>query len=647
MLMATLIPALGTCVSRMTSGERRTAERLEHKLDADYLLWYDVAVGPRHQHPDFVVMHPRRGILILEVKDFRLSTLIQADKQSWTIHADSGPKTIPNPLEQARQYAHQVVNALERDPQLVQAEGRHQGKLAFPWSYGVVLPNITRAQFDKAELAQAIEPHRVVCQDEMAEAVEPEALQSRLWDMFPFGMRGAMSLPQLDRVRWIMFPEVRVPVQGALFAASEPVADDADEPELPSIMRVMDIQQEQLARSLGNGHRVIHGVAGSGKTMLLAYRAQHLAQAFHDENGHQRNPVLILCYNEPLARQLAGVMSAKGIADRVHAVHFHKWCRDQLVAFGQTLPPHHMPVEAKMADMVQRVITGVERNQIPAGQYQAVLVDEGHDFAPEWLKLITQMVDPATNSLLVLYDDAQSIYDRARKKSFSFKSVGIQAQGRTTILKINYRNTRQILQTASLVAAEYLYPHAPPLRGSLPPKGVDPAWGGPAPDHLLTADDQDEDGVPMLKPVSCGRDGEAPLIIRLPTLRAEAMHMVELLAHAHQDGHAWGDMAILCRHHQDMYLCANVLNRRGLPYQVRDKTGQFDPAADTIKVLTLHASKGLEFPVVGLLGAGHMPAEGEDEREEAKLFYVGATRATHRLILGMGGEGRFGARLAG
>lgn len=146
--MATLIPALGSCVSRMTSGERRVAGRLEQKLDSDYLLWYDVAVGPKHQHPDFVVMHPRRGVLILEVKDFRLSTLQEVNKQTWRIHSDHGPKTIPNPLEQARQYAHQVVHALERDPQLVQPGGRHQGKLAFPWSYGVVLPNITRAQFD-------------------------------------------------------------------------------------------------------------------------------------------------------------------------------------------------------------------------------------------------------------------------------------------------------------------------------------------------------------------------------------------------------------------------------------------------------------------------------------------------------------------
>ena len=48
----------------------------------------------------------------------------------------------------------------------------------------------------------------------------------------------------------------------------------------------------------------------------------------------------------------------------------------------------------------------------------------------------------------------------------------------------------------------------------------------------------------------------------------------------------------------------------------------FDPVHDSIKVMTLHISKGLEFPVVALLGAGHMPAEGEDEREEARLFYV-------------------------
>jgi len=478
----------------MTSGERRLAERLEQKLDDDYRLWYDVPIGPRHVHPDFVVMHPRRGILILEVKDWSPRTIQQADRKSWQILVNGMPKTLPNPLEQARQYAHAVADALKRDPQLVHNEGKYQGNLICPWSYGVVFPHMTRRQFTEGRLDQVIEPHLVICSDEMLEKVDPEDLQSRLWGMFPYMLGGMMSVPQLDRVRWIMFPEVRVQTEGTLF-------NDTDaEAELPDIMRVMDLQQEQLARSLGDGHRVIHGVAGSGKTMILGYRAEYLAKAHTPAS----KPILVLCYNEPLAVKLESVMEAKGLTDKVHVHHFHKWCRQQLVTYGQTLPASDMPVNAKMDEMVFRVIRAVDRQQIPSGQYQAILIDEGHDFAPEWLKLVTQMVDTGTNSLLLLYDDAQSIYERSRTRQFSFRSVGVQAQGRTTILKINYRNTRQILQTASLVAAD-----------------------------LLTADDKDEDGIPLIKPISSGRDGPAPLIIRLPTLRDEASKIAELLEGAH------------------------------------------------------------------------------------------------------------------
>ena len=601
--MATLIPALGTCASRMTSGERRLAERLEQKLEDDYLLWYDVPVGPKQTHPDFVVIHPQRGALILETKDWRLDTIRKATREYFEIIPDGHVKAVKNPLQQARHCAIQVVNALERDPQLVQAEGRHQGKLAFPWGHGVVFTRITRKQFDAAGLGQAMEPHRVICQDEMFEDVDAEAFQHRLWAMFPHTFGGALSLPQLDRVRWNMFPEVRVQTQGALF-------DDNDaDAELPSIMRVMDLQQEQLARSLGDGHRVIHGVAGSGKTMILGYRAEYLAKACTPTS----KPILILCFNEPLGVKLASVMDAKGLSDRVHVRHFHSWCHRQLTAYGQALPPQG---NGFYAGLVDNVIRAVERSQIPGGQYQAVMIDEGHDFAPEWLKLVTQMVDPATNSLLVLYDDAQSIYERARSKQFSFKSVGIQAQGRTTILKINYRNTRQILQTASLVAAD-----------------------------LLTADDQDDDGIPLLKPVSCGREGQAPVIIKLPTLRDEAFAIADHLASAHKEGHAWGDMAILCADWKTMDLCAEALAQRKLPHRVRKKSGEYQPGANAIQVMTMKVSKGLEFPLVALPGVGHMPAAGEDEKEAARVFYVAATRATQRLFVCVHGESSFGEAL--
>ena len=510
------------------------------------------------------------------------------------------PKNVQSPIEQARHYAHQVADALKRDSQLTRPAGNGEGQLTFPWSYGVVFTNITRKQFEGADLHRAIESHRVICSDEMTESLDAEAFQSRLWGMFPMLMRGALSLPQIDRVRWILFPEVRVPSTGDLFG-------DGDDDPLPDNMRVMDLQQEQLARSLGDGHRVIHGVAGSGKTMILGYRAEHLAKA-----AQASKPVLVLCYNEPLAVKLDSVMQDKGLGDRVHVRHFHKWCRQQLVAFGQALPAQG----ASMFDeMVQGVIRGVERQQIPSGQYLAILIDEGHDFKPEWLKLVTQMVDPSTNSLLVLYDDAQSIYERTRTKQFSFKSVGIQAQGRTTVLKINYRNTRQILRIASILAAD-----------------------------LLKGEDTSDDGIPLLHPISCGRDGHAPLVIRLPTLRDEAAKIAELLSGAHAEGHPWGDMAVLCRRHSDMEFCSAALQRHRLPHQVRKRTGEYDPAADTIKVMTMHASKGLEFPIVALSGVGLMPGD-EAEADEARLLYVAATRATHSLYITVSGEGGFAERL--
>jgi superfamily I DNA/RNA helicase len=70
----------------------------------------------------------------------------------------------------------------------------------------------------------------------------------------------------------------------------------------------------------------------------------------------------------------------------------------------------------------------------------------------------------------------------------------------------------------------------------------------------------------------------------------------------------------------------------------------WDPRADRISLLTLHAAKGLEFPVVFIAGCedGLLPLrwgprreEAEDDPEERRLFFVGMTRATTRLVLSL------------
>jgi superfamily I DNA/RNA helicase len=75
------------------------------------------------------------------------------------------------------------------------------------------------------------------------------------------------------------------------------------------------------------------------------------------------------------------------------------------------------------------------------------------------------------------------------------------------------------------------------------------------------------------------------------------------------------------------------------------KTGRVNPDQRGIKVMMLQVKNWLEFPVVALGGIGRMPVEGEVEREQARLFHVGATRATQRLMIWASRGGKFEAWL--
>ena len=596
--MATLIPSLNSALPRMTSGEKRFAQRLEAKLENDYLLWFDVPVGSSGFHPDFIIVHPRRGLLILEVKDWRIDTIQQMNKTRAMICTSDGVKEVHNPLEQARVYAHAVCNILEKDPQLISNSGtRHEGKLLFPWSYGVVLANITRRQFNATDLGEVLPSHRVICQDEMYEDVDAEAFQQRLWEMFSWQFGDALSLPQIDRIRWHLFPEIRITAtkQAVLF-------DDQDDNKanlIPNILRLMDIQQEQLARSLGDGHRIIHGVAGSGKTMILGYRCIHLAKITH-------LPILVLCFNVPLAARLEAMMTEKGLSSNVIVRNFHAWCLDQLKHYHVAKPQG--TGDEFYRQLVQSVIDAVDNGQIPAAQYGAILIDEGHDFAPAWLKLIAQMLNPTTNSLLLLYDDAQSIYDNNKKRAkFSFKSLGIQAQGRTTILRLNYRNTAEILHTAYSFAREVLMP-----------------------------EESDDDGVPLLQPESAERHGPQPELIRLPSFAKEADYIAGRFKQLQAEGVNWRDMAVVYRSKFMGETINEKLRQNGIPVEWLHQSGKsrrYHAEEDSVKVITFHSSKGLEFPIVAIPGIGYLPHRHGELKDEVRLMYVGMTRAMDRLIM--------------
>lgn len=600
--MAKLIPQRSSCLAGMTAGEKRFSERLEQKLDDDYLCWFDVPIGPSQRRPDFVLVHPSRGVLVLEVKDWRIETLIDLNSSHAVISTDLGPKKTSNPLRQARECAIEINNLLQSDPQLRHPVGAHrQGQTLVPWAFGVVLSTITRSQFEAAGLGNWIPEHTVICRDEMTETSDSEAFQNRLWDMFSGHFRCSLTLPQIDRIRWHLFPEFRIrpPIQGSLFEAAQPL----DSPlVVPDLMRIMDLQQEQLARSLGDGHRVIHGVAGSGKTMILGYRCVELAKRYS-------KPILVLCYNKALASRLAQQLAVYRMEGRITVRNFHGWCLDQLGAYGVPRPRSNDDSHAWLREMVKAVSAGVESRAIPRAQYSAVLIDEGHDFEPEWLKLVTQMIDPDSNSLLLLYDDAQTIYGGGRKK-FSFASVGIQAKGRTTILRLNYRNTLEVLSTARIFANE-----------------------------LLTAQDADDDHVPVIAPESAGRRGALPELVSASTIGEESKIIAQRIAGAIADGSCPSEFGVLCRTRAAGALIAKHLVKCGLPVRLMTDISKKVQLAEApaITVMTMHASKGLEFESVFLPSLCDVGARrdlsGQELAQEARLVYVAMTRALSKLTM--------------
>lgn len=261
-----------------------------------------------------------------------------------------------------------------------------------------------------------------------------------------------------------------------------------------------------------------------------------------------------------------------------------------------------------------------------ASGYDDIIVDEAQDLTPVDLRVIQQFVASSSgepegelHSLMILADAAQTLYSRG----FSWKQAGIQARGRTVILRKNYRNTRQVAEAAAhllrnntlmLAAQEY----------------VDPEW--------------------------TQRQGASPVLVKAANTHGQFELVRERILDLVSDQvFRLSDFAVLCPTNQLCEQCQRELDRSGLR-TVLHKDSDFDLLEERIKIMTIHSAKGLEFPVVFLVGLamGVLPSNQglqHSEPEEVQLYleqqrmlcYVGMTRAAEALYLLTikGSESRF------
>lgn len=497
-----------------TAGERRVLNLLRDLPRQDYFYSYEPRINTPdgvQSKPDFVVVSAKLGVLVLEVKDW--TRLLGGNHDVvHTANHQGNQTTYENPYLQAERYAYDLNKRFEARAELWE-QYRGRTALKFPWQPIVILPYIRHAVIQRFE-AQGIFPKGVFLGVEQVESVAhlQQAFKNAPWR---FLLKAPITLDILDIIRELIHPELAISdmsgqIAGTLTRAQhqliiEPLS--SQKPAQLPLFEETDISQESLGVAENATIRLVRGVAGSGKTLVLVKRAQHLIGQYPDSK------ILVLSFNKDLAKDLRERIQNSAI----EVTHFHSLCakilfnswkspivaQEWLKKHAQTqldtlkLTPDFVAQELEWcmekgylaqndylsADRRGRAksLTRADREAIYAiyndyiqfkdaqkskskawmdwadvpfetlkllnvhpltHAYDAILIDEGQDFAPSWMAVIKSLLKP-NGALMICDDPSQSIF-----RNYTWHEKGVSVVGRSKFLRVPFRSTREI----SLVA---------------------------------------------------------------------------------------------------------------------------------------------------------------------------------------------------
>ncbi|WP_436700268.1 UvrD-helicase domain-containing protein [Nocardioides sp. BYT-33-1] len=239
-------------------------------------------------------------------------------------------------------------------------------------------------------------------------------------------------------------------------------------------------------------------------------------------------------------------------------------------------------------------------------QYGAVIVDEVQDLTLTGLRFLSTLA--RDGQLLLIGDGQQSVYPGG----FNLIEAGINITGRSTVLKVNYRNTAEILERATREVAG---------------------------DRFSDLEGLIEHG---RRQVDVSRSGNPPLEFLASSQAHLEERLVDQIARSRDAGIPLGDMAVLVAYVAEVGRYRRILRTAGIPSV--ELTAYDGTTQDRVKVGTFKRAKGLDFKYVLMPGLRHHPPRQRTsetdssyterlERFRRELF-VGMTRARDGLWLG-------------
>lgn len=245
-----------------------------------------------------------------------------------------------------------------------------------------------------------------------------------------------------------------------------------------------------------------------------------------------------------------------------------------------------------------------------SGRYTAVVVDEAQDLSCAMIRLLHGLVGDTPDGLTLVGDGQQTIYPGG----FTLAEAGVSVAGRGTVLDVNYRNTAEILEFASLMVADDEYAD---IEGST-------ARGD--------------------RPVQVARRGAKPEYVRCGNGADRTQRLVQRVHEVVREvGTGYGDVGVLALGRYGVQQATQALRKAGIPVVPLDEYNGVP--IDAVKVGTVKRAKGLEFKQVlvadvqaAWFAESEAPvSDAERERREYRLreLYVAMTRARDGLWVGV------------